>query len=112
MGEGRAALAPLKPRGNAPGTHVVNSVCWEMPACVAPQLGTETQLLFDKIYEADRSRGGVFSEQTVTGEEMANGGCYAVVLLLIMGVMPRETFSLFHGGPSLSIREPTLMPFP
>lgn len=35
--------------------------------------------------------GGVFFGQTVMGEGMANGGCYAVVLLLIMGVMPGST---------------------
>lgn len=53
-GRGRGAPAPLKPRGSAPGTHVMNSMCWEMPACGTPQLGTQTQLLFAKIYEADR----------------------------------------------------------
>ena len=53
-GRGRGAPAPLKPRGSAPGTHVMNSMCWEMPACGTPQLGIQTQLLFDKIYEADR----------------------------------------------------------
>lgn len=80
MGEGRA---PLQPRGSPPGAHVVNSMCWEMPACVAPHLARRLNPCLTKLTKQTGSPGGVFPGRRVMGEEVASGRCYAVVLLLI-----------------------------
>lgn len=108
VGEGRA---PPKPRGSPPGAHVVNSMCWEMPACVAPQLGTQTQPRFDQIDKADREQWGRFPWTKSNGRGSGQGRLLCSCFAVDMGAMPGSTqtlgtFSLFHGGPSLSIESP------
>lgn len=65
MGEERGALVLLKPRGSAPETHVVNSMCWEMPACVALNLAYRLDSCLTKFMEQTANSRGVFPRQAV-----------------------------------------------
>ena len=65
MGAERGTLVPLKPRGIAPETHVVNSMCWEMPACVALNLAYRLNSCLTKFMEQTANRRGGFPRQEV-----------------------------------------------